>query len=53
MERYPVKIAIGSGKIFGKGLFKGIQTQNSMVPVKESDLYFPWLVRNWDLWVQL
>jgi len=34
------KIAIGSGKIFGKGLFKGIQTQNSMVPVKESDFIF-------------
>ncbi|HOQ36436.1 MAG TPA: FtsW/RodA/SpoVE family cell cycle protein [Acetivibrio sp.] len=34
------KMAIGSGKIFGKGLFKGIQTQNSMVPVKESDFIF-------------
>ncbi|HOM01207.1 MAG TPA: rod shape-determining protein RodA [Acetivibrio sp.] len=34
------KIAIGSGKIFGKGLFKGIQTQNSLVPVKESDFIF-------------
>lgn len=34
------KIAIGSGQIFGKGLFKGIQTQNSLVPVKESDFIF-------------
>jgi rod shape determining protein RodA len=34
------KMAVGSGKIFGKGLFKGIQTQNSMVPVKESDFIF-------------
>lgn len=34
------KMAVGSGRIFGKGLFKGIQTQNSMVPVKESDFIF-------------
>ena len=34
------KMAVGSGQIFGKGLFKGIQTQNSMVPVKESDFVF-------------
>lgn len=34
------KMAIGSGQIFGKGLFKGIQTQNSSVPVKESDFIF-------------
>jgi rod shape determining protein RodA len=31
------KMAIGSGQLFGKGLFHGIQTQNSVVPVKESD----------------
>ena len=34
------KMTIGSGRIFGKGLFKGIQTQNSAVPVKESDFIF-------------
>jgi len=34
------KYAIGSGQLFGKGLFQGIQTQNSMVPVKESDFIF-------------
>ena len=34
------KIAIGSGQIFGKGLFKGYQTQNNGVPVKESDFIF-------------
>jgi len=34
------KMAIGSGQIFGKGLYKGIQTQNNGVPVKESDFIF-------------
>ena len=34
------KMTIGSGRLFGKGLFKGIQTQNSAVPVKESDFIF-------------
>lgn len=34
------KIAIGSGMIFGKGLYQGIQTQHSGVPVKESDFIF-------------
>ncbi|MDP4179786.1 MAG: FtsW/RodA/SpoVE family cell cycle protein [Bacillota bacterium] len=34
------KYAIGSGQFWGKGLFQGIQTQNSMVPVKESDFIF-------------
>jgi len=34
------KLAIGSGQIFGKGLFEGIQTQNGGVPVKESDFIF-------------
>ena len=34
------KMAIGSGQIFGKGLFQGPQTQNSYVPVKESDFIF-------------
>lgn len=34
------KMTIGSGRLFGKGLFKGIQTQNSAVPVNESDFIF-------------
>lgn len=34
------KIAIGSGQIFGKGLYNGFQTQNNGVPVKESDFIF-------------
>lgn len=34
------KMTIGSGRLLGKGLFKGIQTQNSVVPVKESDFIF-------------
>ncbi len=32
--------AIGSGKIFGKGLFKGVLTQKGAVPVNESDFIF-------------
>ncbi|MBP5426857.1 MAG: rod shape-determining protein RodA [Clostridiales bacterium] len=34
------KMTIGSGRLFGKGLFNGIQTQNSAVPVNESDFIF-------------
>ncbi len=34
------KMAIGSGQIYGKGLFKGIQTQGRYVPVSESDFIF-------------
>ncbi len=34
------KTAIGSGKLFGKRLYEGIQTQNGGVPVKESDFIF-------------
>ncbi len=34
------KYAIGSGQLTGKGLFEGVQTQNSMVPVKDSDFIF-------------
>lgn len=32
--------AIGSGKIFGDGLFKGTYTQSAGVPVNESDMVF-------------
>jgi len=36
------RIAIGSGKLFGKGLYEGIQTQaeSGGVPIKESDFIF-------------
>lgn len=34
------KIAIGSGQIFGKGLFKGTQTQLGFLPVKHTDFIF-------------
>ncbi len=33
-------IAVGSGKIFGKGLGKGIQTQLSFLPEKQTDFIF-------------
>ncbi|OLS03864.1 rod shape-determining protein RodA [Tissierella creatinophila] len=38
------KIAIGSGKIFGRGLFKGVQTQLNFIPEKQTDFIFPVLV---------
>ena len=34
------KIAIGSGQIFGKGLYKGTQTQLGYLPVKHTDFIF-------------
>lgn len=34
------KIAIGSGKIFGKGLYHGTQTQLGFLPVKHTDFIF-------------
>lgn len=34
------KIAIGSGKVFGRGLFKGVQTQFGYIPEKQTDLIF-------------
>ncbi len=34
------KTAISSGQLFGQGLFKGIQTQNNGIPIKESDFIF-------------
>ena len=33
-------MTIGSGKISGKGLYHGVQTQKSFVPIKESDFIF-------------
>lgn len=34
------KISVGSGRIFGQGLFKGVQIQMNILPVKESDFIF-------------
>lgn len=34
------KTAIGSGKLFGQGLFKGILTQNEFLPAKHTDFIF-------------
>lgn len=38
------QIAIGSGKIFGRGLYKGVQVQNNYVPEAQTDFIFPLLV---------
>lgn len=38
------KIAIGSGKIFGRGLFEGVQTQFNYIPEKQTDFIFAVLV---------
>ena len=35
------KIAIGSGMLTGRGLFKGVQTQNNFIPEKHTDYIFP------------
>ena len=34
------KIAIGSGKVFGRGLFQGTQTQFNYIPEKQTDFIF-------------
>lgn len=34
------KIAVGSGKIFGRGLFQGTQTQYNYLPEKQTDFIF-------------
>ncbi|NLN15352.1 MAG: rod shape-determining protein RodA [Tissierellia bacterium] len=38
------KIAIGSGKIFGRGLFQGVFTQFNYIPEKQTDFIFAVLV---------
>lgn len=38
------KIAIGSGKILGRGLFNGVQTQYGFVPEKHTDFIFAVIV---------
>ncbi len=44
LQVYRSKMTIGSGQLFGKGLFNGLQTQNSIsmfnVPEKETDFIF-------------
>lgn len=35
------KIAIGSGMLTGRGLFKGVQNQNNFIPEKHTDYIFP------------
>lgn len=34
------RIAIGSGKVYGRGLFKGVQTQLNYIPEKHNDFIF-------------
>lgn len=34
------KIAIGSGMVFGRGLYKGVQNQYEFLPTKETDFIF-------------
>lgn len=34
------RIAVGSGQLFGKGFFKGSQTQNNYIPEKQTDFIF-------------
>ncbi|MDO5301932.1 MAG: rod shape-determining protein RodA [Tissierellia bacterium] len=43
-QAYEGRIAIGSGKFFGRGLYKGPQTQFNFIPTKETDFIFPVLV---------
>ena len=38
------KVAIGSGQLFGKGLYQGTQNNNNFLPVQESDFIFAVLV---------
>lgn len=43
-QAYEGRIAIGDGRFFGRGLYKGPQTQFNFVPTKETDFIFPVLV---------
>lgn len=38
------RIAIGSGKVFGRGLFEGVQTQLNFIPEKHTDFIFAVIV---------
>lgn len=49
-ERYQIeqaKIAIGSGKIFGKGFLKGTQNRLSFLPEKRTDFIFSIICEEW------
>jgi rod shape determining protein RodA len=37
---YQAKVAIGSGQLFGKGLYQGSQTQGNWVPEQQTDFIF-------------
>lgn len=41
------KVAIGSGGVFGKGLFEGTQKELKFLPVQESDFIFSVIVEEW------
>ncbi len=43
-QYYESRIAIGSGRLTGKGLFQGSQTQYNFIPTKSTDSIFPVLV---------
>jgi rod shape determining protein RodA len=43
------KIAIGSGRLFGKGLLKGTQTQLDFIPEKYTDFVFSVFCEEWGL----
>lgn len=40
LQAYQGRIAIGSGKVFGRGLFQGVQTQYNYIPEKRTDYIF-------------
>ena len=49
-ERYQIeqaKIAIGSGRIFGKGFLKGTQNRLSFLPEKRTDFIFSIICEEW------
>lgn len=43
------RIAIGAGKLFGTGFLKGNQTQNNMLPEKQTDFIFGVAGEEWGL----
>lgn len=40
LQAWQGRIAIGSGKVFGRGLFEGVQTQYNYIPEKRTDYIF-------------
>jgi len=44
------KIAVGSGKFFGKGFLRGTQTQLGFVPEKYTDFVFSVFCEEWGFW---